>query len=80
MVAVREALASCCTETKRMLSDEVLAVSAVQHMLKQFLSDKSRSGFPKDSIQRQVRLCPKNMIASMLVTRFSLASSLPQGA
>ncbi len=42
MVAVREALANCCSETKRMLPDEVLAVPAVQHMLKQFLADKSR--------------------------------------
>lgn len=42
MAGVRDALASCCTETRRLLPDDVLAVPAVQHMLHTFLSDASR--------------------------------------
>lgn len=44
MADVREALSSCCSETRRLLPDEVLAVPAVQHMLHTFLWDTSRLG------------------------------------
>ncbi|CAM9930970.1 unnamed protein product [Pylaiella littoralis] len=43
MVGVRQALASCSSEAKRLLSDDVLAIPMVQHMLRAFLLDKSRS-------------------------------------
>lgn len=43
MADVREALADCCSETRRLLPDDVLAVPAVQHMLLKFLAETSRS-------------------------------------
>ncbi|CAM9820750.1 unnamed protein product, partial [Scytosiphon promiscuus] len=43
MIRVKEALAMCSSEAKRLLNDDVLAVPAIQHMLSTFLADKSRS-------------------------------------
>lgn len=42
MSDVREALAACCSETRRLLPDDVLSVPAVQHMLHKFLLETSR--------------------------------------
>lgn len=42
MADVREAVAACCSETRRLLPEDVLAVPAVQHMLHTFLLETSR--------------------------------------
>eukprot|EP00752_Nemacystus_decipiens_P003542 g3268.t1 len=42
MAEVREVLATCCSETRRLLPDDVLEVPAVQHMLHKFLLETSR--------------------------------------
>lgn len=43
MAGVRDALAACSSGTRRVVTEEVLAVPAVQHMLSTFLADSSRS-------------------------------------
>lgn len=42
LTRVREALATCSSETKRLVNEDVVAIPAIQHMLSTFLADKSR--------------------------------------
>lgn len=40
---LQDAIASCSTETKRLITKDVLALPAIRHMLLVFLKDTSRS-------------------------------------
>lgn len=40
---LRDALDECSTETKRLITEDVLALPAIRHMLLVFLKDTSRS-------------------------------------